>query len=104
MNACRNVCGNAVEVVAFSPDGHILAGGYLDGTVRLWNVADPAHARLASPSLASGDRADAVAFSPDGHTLASGAFDGRSGCGMSPTRRTPDRPASRSPAAALSTP
>ena len=33
--------GGAVDSVAFSPDGHALAGGSLDGMVRLWDVADP---------------------------------------------------------------
>ena len=39
-----------VRSVAFSPDGHTLASGNSDGTVRLWDVAGPAYpARSASP-------------------------------------------------------
>ena len=34
---------DAVVAVAFSPDGHTLATGSADQTVRLWNVTDPAH-------------------------------------------------------------
>ncbi|MGB8995120.1 MAG: WD40 repeat domain-containing protein [Pseudonocardiaceae bacterium] len=33
---------NQVKSVAFSPDGHTLASGSRDQTVRLWNVTDPA--------------------------------------------------------------
>ena len=68
----------AVNSVAFSSDGHTLASGSDDGSVRLWDVADPAHPRLLSqPLTGTGIAAVAsVAFSPDGHTLASGDDDG----------------------------
>ncbi len=68
----------AVDSVAFSPDGHTLAGGSADGTVVLWDVGDPAHpSALGQPLTSSGTAAvDSVAFSPDGRTLASGSADG----------------------------
>ena len=70
-----------VNSVAFSRDGHTLASGSSDGTVRLWDIADPARPRALGQPLIGGPREIAagaaagvtsVAFSPDGHTLASG--------------------------------
>ena len=66
-----------VDSVAFSPGGRTLASGSSDGTVRLWNVADPAHPRPLGQPLTGGTGAVfSVAFSPDGRTLASGDSDG----------------------------
>jgi WD40 repeat protein len=67
---------NVVGSVVFSSDGHTLASGSWDNTVRLWNVADPAHPRpLGQPLTGDTDVVDSVVFSPDGHTLASASAD-----------------------------
>ena len=74
-----------VYSVAYSRDGHVMASGNSDGTIRLWNVADPVHPRplgqpLPSPPVTSSVGGTAivqsVTFSRDGRTLASGDNEG----------------------------
>ena len=63
--------------VAFSPGGHTLASGSLDGAVRLWDITNPARPRpLGQPLTGTTAAVASVAFSPGGRTLASGSLDG----------------------------
>ena len=59
----------AVEALAFSPDGHTLASGNFDGTVRLWRLPETMLVGGTGPVLA-------VAYSRNGHVLASAGLDG----------------------------
>ena len=62
----------AINALAFSPDGTILASASADMTIDLWNVSDGA---LMNTLVGHTDSVNAVAFSPDGQTLASGSSD-----------------------------
>ena len=62
----------AVDSVAFHPDGDMLASGSRDDTVRLWDVETGIEIRSLTAHKGS---VYTVAFSHDGTTLASGSYD-----------------------------
>ena len=59
--------------MAFSPDGRMLASGFRDGTVVVWDARQ--RRRLEELAGHTGP-VYSVAFGPDGRTLASGGSDG----------------------------
>ncbi|MRH90503.1 hypothetical protein GFY24_24170 [Nocardia sp. SYP-A9097] len=60
----------AVKQVVYRPDGRVLASAGQDGTVRMWDVADLAHATPLGAPLDCGNGSTATVFSPDGRLLA----------------------------------
>ena len=67
----------AAESVAFSPDGRLLATGADDGSVRLFDVTDPAHPRQLAMVRGAGnaDPIYTVVFAPDGKTVAAASVN-----------------------------
>ena len=62
-----------VNSIAFSPDGHILASGSHDGTIRLWDATTGEHMKTLTGHA---DSVLSLAFNSDGLILASGNYDG----------------------------
>jgi WD40 repeat protein len=62
--------GFAIDALAFSPDGTLLATGGEDQQVVLWSLDQRAHAELAGLPLFQSNSIFSLAFSPDGKTLA----------------------------------
>jgi WD40 repeat protein len=61
------------NVLAFSPDGAVLASGGHDGSIVLWAAATGQP--IGSPLLGHREQIFGLAFSPDGRILASGSED-----------------------------
>jgi general transcriptional corepressor TUP1 len=64
---------NGVYSVAVSPDGCLVAAGYDDNLVRLWDVQT---GQLVKHLVGHISRVESVAFTPDGKGLVSGSKDG----------------------------
>jgi WD40 repeat protein len=68
-----NVPALYVTSVAFSPDGHTLASGSQDYTIRLWDVSNPGRAQeIGGPLTGDTGGINALVFGAGGHVLIAG--------------------------------
>ncbi len=69
--------GFQVAAIGFSPDGSQLAGGNIEGWVRLWSLASPDPANAIFDIEGQAESMYALAISPDGHWLITAGKDVR---------------------------
>ena len=62
----------AIETMAFSPDGKLLAAGTVEGQIRVWQTKD---GRLVSICEGHDNWVSSIIFSPDGQVIVSDSFD-----------------------------
>ncbi len=65
-----------VQVVSWSPDGRLLAGGDLEGCIRLWEIQKTQPATGVQTPVRHTSWVLGLAFAPDSRTLASASWDG----------------------------
>jgi WD40 repeat protein len=63
-----------VTSLAFSPDGAVLAAGYADQTIALWDI--DTHQAIGEPLTGAPENVLSLAFTLDGTKLLSGSLDG----------------------------
>lgn len=74
---CRMLHGHngKVSVLATSPDGHWLASGGHDGTIRLWDLKSADPVGMSKVCAEHRNAITAIAFTPDGRWLITGCLD-----------------------------